>query len=43
MSSQPPSLFEPDDSTRPPADRLRPRGLKEVVGHDHLLAPQAPT
>ncbi|WP_172120571.1 replication-associated recombination protein A [Actinomyces faecalis] len=31
-----------DDPTRPLADRLRPRSLSEVVGQDHLLAPDAP-
>ena len=30
------------DPTRPLADRLRPRELTEVVGQDHLLAPEAP-
>ena len=30
------------DPTRPLADRLRPRALTEVVGQDHLLAPNAP-
>jgi len=38
----PPSLFEADDSSRPLADRLRPRTLDEVVGQDHLLGPQGP-
>ena len=33
------SLFE-DQAPRPLADRLRPRRLAEVVGQDHLLAPQ---
>ncbi|MCL3777258.1 MULTISPECIES: replication-associated recombination protein A [unclassified Actinomyces] len=45
-----PSLFEAaagegclvDDPTRPLADRLRPAVLEEVVGQDHLLAPDAP-
>ena len=45
-----PSLFDAaaedggvvDDPTRPLADRLRPRALTEVVGQDHLLAPDAP-
>lgn len=43
-----PSLFEAaqgapvDDPTRPLADRLRPQRLEEVVGQDHLLAPDAP-
>src|SRR5579871_2129667 len=35
------SLFE-DQAPRPLADRLRPRRLSEVVGQDHLLAPDAP-
>jgi len=35
------SLFE-DQAPRPLADRLRPRKLAEVVGQDHLLAPEAP-
>ena len=30
------------DPTRPLADRLRPRALADVVGQDHLLAPDAP-
>ncbi|WP_308159917.1 replication-associated recombination protein A [Arthrobacter sp. ISL-5] len=42
MSEQPPSLFEMDDSSRPLADRLRPRTLADVVGQDHLLAADAP-
>ena len=33
------SLFE-DQAPRPLADKLRPRKLSEVVGQDHLLAPQ---
>ncbi|MGU3293215.1 replication-associated recombination protein A [Williamsia sp. M5A3_1d] len=37
-----PSLFEVDDSSRPLADRLRPRTLADVVGQDHLIAPDAP-
>lgn len=46
-----PSLFDAaaedggpvvDDPTRPLADRLRPRTLADVVGQDHLLAPDAP-
>lgn len=36
------SLFAPDDTSRPLADRLRPRTLTEVVGQDHLLAADAP-
>jgi putative ATPase len=40
-------LFEPDpqdiDQTiRPLADRLRPASLADVVGQDHLIAPQGP-
>src|SRR5476651_815403 len=31
-----------DDAPRPLADRLRPKSLAEVVGQDHLLAPQGP-
>ena len=42
MSEDPPTLFEPDDASRPLADRLRPSTLAEVVGQDHLLAPDAP-
>jgi putative ATPase len=42
MNSEPPSLFEVDDASRPLADRLRPRTLVDVVGQDHLLAPAAP-
>jgi putative ATPase len=30
------------DAPRPLADRLRPKSLAEVVGQDHLLAPDAP-
>jgi len=33
------SLFE-KDAPRPLADRLRPTGLEEVIGQDHLLAPE---
>ncbi len=35
------SLFEAQ-SPRPLADRLRPATLEQVVGQDHLLAPEAP-
>lgn len=42
MTSDTPSLFEPDDASRPLADRLRPSSLDDVVGQDHLLAPEAP-
>lgn len=50
MSTDAPSLFDAaaegggpvvDDPTRPLADRLRPRALADVVGQDHLLAPDA--
>ncbi|WP_457967086.1 replication-associated recombination protein A [Arthrobacter sp. D1-29] len=41
MSEQPLSLFDMDDSSRPLADRLRPRILADVVGQDHLLAADA--
>lgn len=34
-------LFD-EEPTRPLADRLRPTRLDEVVGQDHLLAPDAP-
>ncbi len=41
MSQPAASLF--DHSTpRPLADKLRPRSLAEVVGQDHVLAPDAP-
>lgn len=36
-----PSLFD-DETSRPLADRLRPRNLGEVVGQDHLLASAGP-
>jgi putative ATPase len=36
-----PTLFEAQ-APRPLADRLRPKTLAEVVGQDHLLAPNAP-
>ncbi|ACI97867.1 replication-associated recombination protein A [Rhodospirillum centenum] len=35
------TLFE-DQAPRPLADRLRPRRLEEVVGQEHLLAPEGP-
>jgi putative ATPase len=35
------SLFE-QNAPRPLADRLRPRRLEEIVGQDHLIAPDAP-
>src|SRR3546814_4524065 len=34
-------LFE-SQAPRPLADRLRPQALDEVVGQDHLLAPEGP-
>ncbi|ALE06187.1 AAA family ATPase [Arthrobacter sp. ERGS1:01] len=40
--SETPSLFEVDDSSRPLADRLRPRTLHEVLGQDHVLGADAP-
>ena len=40
--SETPSLFEVDDTSRPLADRLRPRALNEVLGQDLLLAAEAP-
>lgn len=40
--SDTPSLFHVDDTSRPLADRLRPRALLEVLGQDHLLAAEAP-
>jgi putative ATPase len=40
------TLFEAagidDEAPRPLADRLRPPGLDQVLGQDHLLAPGAP-
>ncbi|HEY4163096.1 MAG TPA: replication-associated recombination protein A [Dongiaceae bacterium] len=35
------SLFE-QNAPRPLADRLRPRRLEEIVGQEHLIAPDAP-
>jgi putative ATPase len=35
------ALFD-DDAPHPLADRLRPRTLADVVGQEHLLAPDAP-
>ncbi|MFD9426267.1 MULTISPECIES: hypothetical protein [unclassified Streptomyces] len=34
-------LFD-EEPARPLADRLRPTQLEDVVGQDHLLAPDAP-
>ncbi|MGC3023245.1 replication-associated recombination protein A [Brevibacterium sp. FAM 24630] len=42
MSEDSPALFGADESTRPLADRLRPTTLAEVVGQEHLLAPESP-
>lgn len=36
------SLFEVDDESRPLADRLRPRSLRDVVGQEHLLGEDGP-
>ena len=36
-----PSLFA-DQVKRPLAERLRPQKISDVVGQDHLLAPNAP-
>src|ERR1700733_4506692 len=41
MSKAAPSLFS-ETVARPLADRLRPQKLGDVVGQDHLLAPEAP-
>ncbi|HUY69312.1 MAG TPA: replication-associated recombination protein A [Alphaproteobacteria bacterium] len=41
MSKPAPSLFA-KTVARPLPDRLRPKKLAEVVGQDHLLAPEAP-
>ncbi|MFI2652069.1 AAA family ATPase [Micromonospora fulviviridis] len=41
VPTEPTSLFEIDDDSRPLADRLRPQTLEDVVGQDHLLAPGA--
>ena len=41
MSRPAPSLFT-ETAPRPLADRLRPQNLDEVVGQNHLLAPDAP-
>jgi putative ATPase len=39
---EPPLPLFDDDAQRPLADRLRPRSLQDVVGQDHLLAPDSP-
>jgi putative ATPase len=39
--SSPPTLFE-TLAPRPLADRLRPKRLDEVIGQEHILAPEAP-
>jgi len=41
VSRPAPSLFT-ETAPRPLADRLRPQNLDEVVGQNHLLAPDAP-
>lgn len=41
MSKSAASLFS-ETVARPLADRLRPQKLAEVVGQDHILAPEAP-
>jgi putative ATPase len=41
--SEPPlSLFGDEAQQRPMADQLRPENLRDVVGQEHLLAPDAP-
>ncbi|HEY1706080.1 MAG TPA: replication-associated recombination protein A [Trebonia sp.] len=41
--SEPPlSLFGDEAQQRPLADRLRPENLRDMVGQEHLLAPDAP-
>jgi len=37
-----PSADKPGDTTRPLADRMRPRTLDEFVGQEHLVAPGKP-
>src|SRR5215469_10453600 len=37
-----PSPGESSDSTRPLADRMRPRTLDEYVGQEHLVGPGKP-
>src|SRR6184192_3264827 len=37
-----PSAENPDDRTRPLADRMRPRTLDEFVGQEHLIGPGKP-
>ncbi|MCQ9164013.1 AAA family ATPase [Arthrobacter sp. STN4] len=39
--SETPSLFDLDGTSRPLADRLRPRTLQEALAQDHLLAVDA--
>lgn len=41
-SEPPPSLFGDEAQQRPLADQLRPGNLRDVVGQEHLLAPDAP-
>jgi len=38
----PPAVGAPDASAQPLAERLRPRGLDELVGQRHLLGPGSP-
>ncbi len=42
LFDQPETSAPTDTSLRPLADRLRPQALGEVIGQDHLLAPDAP-
>lgn len=42
MEQEPTLPFFYEEPTRPLADRLRPTQLEDVVGQDHLLAPDAP-
>src|SRR2546427_12391394 len=37
-----PPADKPGDTTRPLADRMRPRTLDEFVGQEHLIAPGKP-
>ena len=42
MSAQPPPGLFDAQAPRPLADRLRPAGLSDVLGQDHLLGPNGP-
>ena len=42
LFSQPSDTERPALSTRPLADRLRPRSLGEVIGQEHVIGPDAP-